>query len=149
MSLFAKKSLELMLAQADEGEKGLKRTLGAGNLIALGIGAIIGAGLFVDNEVGAATATGHGEEVMRIVGSHTVVELMRQGLSPEEACRKAVERIITIAKRKNKPLDELQIGFIAINKKGEHGAYCLQKGFNYAVYSPEINNQLIDAKHIL
>ena len=55
----------------------------------------------------------------------------------------------TIAKRKNKPLDELQIGFIAINKKGEHGAYCLQKGFNYAVYSPEINNQLIDAKHIL
>ena len=115
----------------------------------IGDSPIIGAGLFVDNEVGAATATGHGEEVMRIVGSHTVVELMRQGLAPEEACRKAVERIISIAKRKNKPLDELQIGFIAINKKGEHGAYCLQKGFNYAVYSPEINNQLIDAKHIL
>jgi N4-(beta-N-acetylglucosaminyl)-L-asparaginase len=115
----------------------------------LGDSPIIGAGLFVDNEVGAATATGHGEEVMRIVGSHTVVELMRQGFSPEEACKKAVERIITIAKRKNKSLDELQIGFIAINKKGEHGAYCLQKGFNYAVYSPEINNQLIDAKHII
>lgn len=115
----------------------------------IGDSPIIGAGLFVDNEVGAATATGHGEEVMRIVGSHTVVELMRQGHSPEEACKKAVERIFVIAKRKNKNLDEIQIGFIAINKKGEHGAYCLQKGFNYAVYSPEINNQLIDAKHII
>jgi N4-(beta-N-acetylglucosaminyl)-L-asparaginase len=115
----------------------------------IGDSPIIGAGLFVDNEIGAATATGHGEEVMRIVGSHTVVELMRQGFSPEEACKNAVERIITIAKRKNKSLDELQIGFIAINKNGEHGAYCLQKGFNYAVYSPEINNQLIDAKHII
>jgi N4-(beta-N-acetylglucosaminyl)-L-asparaginase len=110
---------------------------------------IIGAGLFVDNEVGAATATGHGEEVMRMCGSHTVVELMRQGLSPELACKNAVERIISIAKRKNKSLDDLQIGFIAINKNGEHGAYCLQKGFNYAVYSSEINNQLLDAKHIL
>ena len=86
---------------------------------------------------------------MRIVGSHTVVELMRQGYSPEEACKKAVQRIITIAKNKNKSLTDLQIGFIAINKKGEHGAYCLQKGFNYAVYSPEINNQLIDAKSLL
>lgn len=110
---------------------------------------IIGAGLFVDNEVGAATATGHGEEVIRIAGSHTVVELMRQGLHPEEACKKAVERIVNSAKMRNKALSDLQIGFIAINKKGEHGAYCLQSGFNYAVYSPEINNQLIDAKHIL
>lgn len=110
---------------------------------------IIGAGLFVDNEVGAATATGHGEEVIRIAGCHTVVELMRQGYSPEDACKKAVERIIASAKKRNKPLNELQIGFIAINKKGEHGAYCLQKGFNYAVYTPEINNQLIDAKSLL
>lgn len=115
----------------------------------IGDSPIIGAGLFVDNEVGAATATGHGEEVMRIVGSHTVVELMRQGFSPEEACKKAVQRIIMIAKNRNKSLDNIQIGFIAINKKGEHGAYCLQKGFNYAVYSPEINNQLIDAKSLL
>lgn len=110
---------------------------------------IIGAGLFVDNEVGAATATGHGEEVMRMCGSHTVVELMRQGLSPEEACKKAVERIIAIAKKRNKSLADIQIGFIAINKKGEHGAYCLQKGFNYAVYSSEINNQLFDAKNLI
>lgn len=110
---------------------------------------IIGAGLFVDNEVGAATATGHGEEVIRIAGCHTVIELMRQGHSPEDACKKAVERIISSAKKRNKSLTELQIGFIAINKKGEHGAYCLQKGFNYAVYSSEINNQLIDAKSLL
>ena len=110
---------------------------------------IIGAGLYVDNEVGAATATGHGEEVIRIAGAHAVVELMRQGLSPEEACKKAVERIVNIAKKRNKPLDELQIGFIAINKKGDHGAFCLQKGFNYAVYSSEIQNRLFDAKSLL
>lgn len=110
---------------------------------------IIGAGLYVDNEVGAATATGHGEEVIRIAGCHAVVELMRQGLAPELACKTAVERIIGSAKKRNKPLSELQIGFIAINKKGEHGAFCLQKGFNYAVYSPEIANKLIDAKSLL
>lgn len=110
---------------------------------------IIGAGLYVDNEVGAATATGHGEEVIRIAGCHTVIELMRQGFSPEEACKKATERIIASVKRRNKPLTEVQIGFIAINKNGEHGAYCLQKGFNYAVYTHEINNQLIDAKSLL
>lgn len=110
---------------------------------------IIGAGLYVDNEVGAATATGHGEEVIRIAGCHAVVELMRQGLAPEEACKKAVERIISAAKKRNKPLSELQIGFIAINKNGEHGAFCLQKGFNYAVYSPEIKNQLTDAKSLM
>jgi isoaspartyl peptidase/L-asparaginase-like protein (Ntn-hydrolase superfamily) len=110
---------------------------------------IIGAGLYVDNEVGAATATGHGEEVIRIAGCHAVVELMRQGLAPEEACKQAVERIISSAKKRNKALSELQIGFIAINKNGEHGAFCLQKGFNYAVYSPEIKNQLIDSKSLI
>jgi N4-(beta-N-acetylglucosaminyl)-L-asparaginase len=115
----------------------------------IGDSPIIGAGLFVDNEVGAVTATGHGEEVIRISGSHAVIELMRQGLHPEEACKRAVERIILSAKKRNKPLNEIQIGFIAINKNGEHGAFCLQKGFNYAVYSPDIKNQLIDAKHLL
>lgn len=115
----------------------------------IGDSPIIGAGLYVDNEVGAATATGHGEEVIRIAGSHTVVELMRQGLHPEEACKKAVERIIILAKNRNKSLADLQIGFIAINKKGEHGAYCLQKGFNYAVYSPIIANNLVDANYLI
>lgn len=113
----------------------------------IGDSPIIGAGLYVDNEVGAATATGHGEEVIRIAGSHTVVEYMRHGYSPSEACRKAVERIIKM--RKGKDLKDIQVGFIAINKKGEHGAYCLQKGFNYAVYSPVIPNQLFEAKSIL
>lgn len=93
---------------------------------------VIGAGLFVDNEVGAATATGVGEEVIRIVGSHLVVELMRQGLKPEAACKVAVERII----RKNpEQAKTLQVGFIALNKKGEYGAYSLQKDFTMAVKS--------------
>jgi len=110
---------------------------------------IIGAGLYVDNEVGAATATGHGEEVIRIAGCHTVIEFMRQGFSPEEACRNAVERIIASAKKRGRSLSELQVGFIAINKAGEHGAFCLQKGFNYAVYTPTISNQLVDARSLL
>lgn len=91
---------------------------------------IIGAGLYVDNEVGCATSTGVGEEVIRIVGSHLVVELMRQGLKPREACKRAVQRIISRNPVKAK---QVQVGFIAINKKGEFGAYALQKGFSYAV----------------
>lgn len=104
---------------------------------------IIGAGLFVDNEIGAATSTGVGEEVIRIVGSHLVVELMRQGNSPQEACEIAVKRIV-----KNQPENskQIQVGFLAINKSGEYGAYALQKGFTYAVYSPEIPNKLFEAK---
>ncbi len=100
---------------------------------------IIGAGLYVDNEIGAATATGTGEEVIRIAGTHLVVELMRNGKSPYEACKAAVERMVKIRKEKTK---EFQVGFIAINKNGEFGAYCLQPGFNYAVYSNNIPNEL-------
>ena len=91
---------------------------------------IIGAGLFVDNEVGAATATGQGEDIIRIGGSHTEVELMRQGHSPEQACKLAVQRILKI---KGESAKQIQIGFIAINKKGQFGGYGLQKGFSYAV----------------
>lgn len=105
---------------------------------------IIGAGLYVDNEIGAATSTGVGEEVIRIVGSFLVVELMRQGLSPEEACKKAVERIISRSPEKSKTL---QVGFLALNKKGQHGAYALQKGFSYSVRSHQ-EEKLYDAKHI-
>ena len=93
---------------------------------------IIGAGLYVDNEVGAATSTGVGEEVIRICGSHTVVELMRQGMSPELACKRTVERIV---KKRGEKARELQVGFIAVNTKGEYGGYALQKGFTYAVQS--------------
>ena len=93
---------------------------------------VIGAGLFVDNEVGGATSTGVGEEVIRIVGSHLVVELMRQGVGPEEACKKAVERIVNRDPEKAKTL---QVGFLALKNDGTYGAYCIQKGFNYAVHS--------------
>ncbi|MEO6000700.1 MAG: N(4)-(beta-N-acetylglucosaminyl)-L-asparaginase [Chitinophagaceae bacterium] len=91
---------------------------------------IIGAGLFVDNEVGAATSSGVGEEVVKIVGSHLVVELMRQNYNPEQACKKVIERMVR--KRKEK-LKDLQVGFIAVNNKGEFGGYALQKGFTYCV----------------
>jgi len=109
---------------------------------------IIGAGLFVDNEVGAATATGHGEEVIRTCGSHLVVELMRQGKSPQQACEEAVKRIYKNFVNQNRNVKDTQIGFIAINKFGETGAFCLQKGFNYAVQTQE-SNVLIDAKSLI
>ncbi|HTS44223.1 MAG TPA: N(4)-(beta-N-acetylglucosaminyl)-L-asparaginase [Puia sp.] len=91
---------------------------------------IIGAGLFVDNEVGAATSTGLGEEVIRIVGSHLVVEFLRQGVSAEEACKKAVERIV---KRDPDKARKIQVGFLALKKNGDYGAFALQQGFSYAV----------------
>lgn len=109
---------------------------------------IIGAGLYVDNEIGAATATGHGEEVIRIAGCHLVVELMRQGKSPQKACEEAVMRIVKLTQNRNKNLKDIQVGFIALNKKGEHGAYCVQGGFNYAKYD-ETGNTLMDAAYYL
>ncbi|PIF30277.1 asparaginase [Flavobacterium sp. 9] len=109
----------------------------------LGDSPIIGAGLYVDNEIGAATATGHGEEVIRISGSHLVVELMRQGKSPQKACEEAVLRVVKLMKNRNKNLKDIQVGFIALNKKGDYGSYCVQSGFNYAVYD-ETGNRLID-----
>ena len=91
---------------------------------------ICGAGLFVDGEVGAASATGVGEECLRICGSHTVVELMRQGRSPEQACKEAVQRV---ARRYPTPRKDLQIAFVALHRDGRHGGYALQPGFSYAV----------------
>ncbi len=101
---------------------------------------IIGAGLYVDNEVGAATATGLGEAVIKVVGSHLIVELMRQGRSPQEACEEAIRRI---AKQKN--ARDFQIGFLALGKNGDVGAYSLQKGFNYAVHDGS-DNKMIEVK---
>ena len=105
---------------------------------------IIGAGLFVDNEVGAATSTGVGEEVVKICGSHTVIELMRQGFSPEMACKKTVERII---KKQGEKAKNLQVGFIAVNKAGNFGGYALQKGFTYAVQT-KAGSKVYDAKSV-
>ena len=107
----------------------------------LGDSPIIGAGLYVDNEVGAVVATGQGEDVIRVAGSSAVVEFMRQGKSPKEACKLVIERIRRIKKEKAK---DIQVCFIAINNKGEYGAYALHNGFNYAVHSDK-GNQLFES----
>ncbi|MEO7307083.1 MAG: N(4)-(beta-N-acetylglucosaminyl)-L-asparaginase [Ferruginibacter sp.] len=106
---------------------------------------IIGAGLFVDNEIGAATSSGTGEEVIRICGTHLVVEFMRQGYSPEMACKKAVQRIVNRDKVKAKTL---QVGFLALNKKGQYGAYAIQKGFVYSVKSNN-ENKVHESKFLI
>lgn len=103
---------------------------------------IIGAGLYVDNEVGGATATGKGEAVIKIAGSFLIVELMRQGMSPKEACRTAVERII----RKQPDYKDFQVGFIAMNMQGEYGYYSLQKGFEVAVHDKN-GSKLLTSKY--
>lgn len=114
----------------------------------LGDSSIIGAGLYVDNEVGAVTATGHGEEVIRVVGSHLVVEMMRQGKSPEHACKAAVELIKRKFDIRKKQTKDTQIGFIAINNQGDYGAFALRKGFSYAVKNNK-GSSLIDAPYLL
>ncbi|UKN02444.1 N(4)-(beta-N-acetylglucosaminyl)-L-asparaginase [Paracrocinitomix mangrovi] len=102
---------------------------------------IIGAGLFVDNEVGAACATGVGEAVIRTAGSAMVVELMRQGKTPEEACKEVIGRIIS----KHENIENIQVGFIALNKNGEFGCYGVHSGFNIALRDNE-NEKMVDAK---
>ncbi|MXV14948.1 N(4)-(beta-N-acetylglucosaminyl)-L-asparaginase [Hufsiella ginkgonis] len=104
---------------------------------------IIGAGLYVDNEVGAVAATGVGEEVVRSVGSFLVVELMRQGLNPENACREAVKRIM---EKKPELTKNIQVGFIALNKKGEYGAFAIQTGFSFAVCDNNDQKLLVKSK---
>ena len=103
---------------------------------------IIGAGLYVDNEVGGATSTGVGEEVIRTAGSFLVVELMRQGRSPRQACEEAVHRIM---RRRMKTAKDLQVGFLALNRSGEVGAYAIQKGFTYAVCDAGKQDSLFDS----
>lgn len=97
---------------------------------------IIGSGLFIDNEIGGATATGLGEEVLKTVGSFLIVELMRQGRSPQEACEEAIGRIVS----KNKNYKDFQVGYIAVNKKGEVGYYSIHEGFS-ATYCAGHKNQ--------
>ena len=88
---------------------------------------IIGSGLFIDNEIGGAVATGLGEEVIKTVGSFLVVELMRQGYSPEDACKIAIERIV---KKPRSNYKNFQVGYVALNKMGQTGSYSIQKGFS-------------------
>ena len=91
---------------------------------------IIGSGLFIDNEIGGATATGMGEEVLKTVGSFLIVELMRQGKTPQEACEEAINRIVT----KNDNYKNFQVGYIALNKKGETGYYSIHEYFSVSIY---------------
>lgn len=93
---------------------------------------IIGAGLYVDNEVGACVATGQGEDVIRVAGASAVVEAMRSGQSPEAACLNLIERIVRIKKQAAK---DIQVAFLAIDKQGNVGAYAIHSGFTYAVRS--------------
>ncbi len=104
---------------------------------------IIGAGLYVDNAIGAATSSGVGEEVIRICGTHLVVEYMRNGYSPQMACKKACDRIIQRDREKAK---QIQVGFLAINKQGEYGAYAIQKGFVFSVKNSK-ENKIVPAKY--
>lgn len=104
---------------------------------------IIGAGLYVDGEVGAAVATGHGEYVMKTLGSFLVVELMRNGMTPGDACKEAVKRIA----KKSEGNDNVQVGFLAVNNQGEHGAYALRKGFDYALFEND-KNQMVDSGYM-
>jgi len=105
---------------------------------------VIGAGLYVDNEVGGACATGMGELVLKTLGTFLVVELMRYGMSPQEACEEAVIRI----KNKLPDYKNFQVGYLAINKAGETGAYCIHPGFNYALHQNN-KNELIDSDSYL
>jgi N4-(beta-N-acetylglucosaminyl)-L-asparaginase len=109
----------------------------------LGDSPIIGAGLFADNDAGAATSSGVGEEVIRVAGCAIIVELMRQGKSPLEACKEVIERIAS--KRTN--ASEMQVGFIALNTAGDFGAYALQKGFEYTVNKLGQPHQLVKADY--
>lgn len=105
---------------------------------------IIGAGMFVDNEVGGAVATGTGELVMKTLGTFLIVELIRNGASPQEACEEAVLRIT----KKVPEYEKHQVGYLAVDKSGNTGAYCIQKGFNYALYK-DGENMLLDSDYYL
>lgn len=96
---------------------------------------IIGAGMYVDGKVGGAAATGTGELVMKTLGSFLVVELMRNGLSPVEACRQAVNRI----KERIPDYRKHQVGYIALDLHGRTGAFCIQPGFEYAIHTNSIS----------
>lgn len=99
---------------------------------------VIGSGLFVDNQVGAAVATGMGEAILKSVGCFLIVELMRQGKTPQQACQEAIYRIVS----KNSNYRDFQAAFIAVNKAGETGAFCIHKGFAYMKYQNGKNNRI-------
>lgn len=105
---------------------------------------IIGAGLYVDNEVGAATATGLGEAVLRSCSSFLVVELMRRGLHPQQACEEAIRRLVRINSFLS---EEYQVGLLAVDKSGRTGAFSVRPGFSYALWKAEKNEVHTSASH--
>ncbi len=107
---------------------------------------LIGAGLFVDSEVGGATSSGLGEAVIRIAGSFLVVELMRSGKSPQEACKMTVERLIR-KQPQYKDIDNFFVGFIALSREGEVGAFSYKKGFQYSLLRDGVNH-VYDAPYL-
>lgn len=136
-----------MLAMDTNGNlSGSCTTSGAGFKMRgrVGDSPIIGSGLYVDNEVGACVATGQGEDVIRVAGSHAVVEMMRQGLSPEAACKKIIDRIVKIKKEK---VHSIQVAFIAINAKGQTGSFAIHSGFQYAIKNGS-TEKLVNSKYI-
>ncbi len=94
---------------------------------------LIGAGLYVDNDVGAATATGLGEAVIKVAGSFLIVELIRNGKSPQEACHLTLERIVHKQPQYAERNDFLA-GFIALRRDGEVGACSYRKGLQYTLF---------------
>ncbi len=106
---------------------------------------IIGAGMYIDNEVGGACATGWGELVLRTLGSFLIVELMRQGMTPQEACEEGVNRIL--AKYSHELKNDFGVGYIAIDKQGQHGAYSIGPGFTYALHQNGENKVLTGDSH--
>ncbi len=130
-----------MIARDAEGNlSGSCTTSGAGMKLhgRVGDSPIIGAGLYVDNDIGAACATGWGEAVIENAGSAMVVELIRHGRSPQEACEEIVKRIA----RKFEDWKSIQVGFIAMDKAGRAGAYAIQKGFTYAHHARGRNREI-------
>ena len=95
---------------------------------------ILGSGLYVDGEIGAAGATGIGENVMRYCAAFLIVELMRSGMDPTAACRATIERIAKTEKRKP---SELHINFLAIDKHGRWGAAGTDTEYQIAVVTRE------------
>ena len=91
---------------------------------------IIGSGIYVDNDIGAAGATGQGEEIMKNVGSFLIIELMKQGYHPQHACEEANRRII-----KNNTNIDFQVAYIALRVDGEIGASAINNGFSYVLSS--------------
>ena len=136
-------TIALVARSADGTLSGGCSTSGWGYKLAgrVGDSPIIGSGLYVDGPVGAAGATGLGENVMRYCGSFLVVDLMARGTSPQEAC---IETVLTMGRKDPLPLKEMSLNFVAVDRHGRHGGAGSDAGFQYSVTTRE-GSQVIDA----